>query len=115
MCTFLIDLEITRDRMDDVFREASQVNWHQVVENFPSINKSCLIEVLTKWFSQQEGKDLWIVWRKLAASVESLKEGSEDPKEVKHQLGIGYKLRLRFGVGTCKIQNLLGGHNIVTL
>ena len=108
MCTFLIEAKITRDKLEPVFRGASRVNWHLVVEKFPSFNKSCLIEVLTIWLSQQKGKDPWMYWRKLAASVESLKEGSEDPKEVKCQLGIGYKLRLRFGVG--KMQNLSGGH-----
>ena len=65
------------------------------------------MEVLTKWLLKQKGKDPWIYWRRLAASVESLKNDSEDPKEVRCQLGIGYKLRLQFGVG--KIQNLLGG------
>ena len=106
MCTFLIVADITRDRLDGVFRDAGKVNWHQVVKDFPSFNKSCLIEVLTIWLSQQKSKDPWILWRKLAASVESLKEGSEDTEELKFQLGIGYKLRLQFGVG--KIQNLLG-------
>ena len=111
MCTFLIDqVEITRERMKDVFRDANKVNWHLVVEKFSSFNESCLIEGLTKWLSQQKDKDPWMYWRNLAASVESLKESTEDSltKEEKIQLGIGYKLRLRFGVG--KIRTLLGGH-----
>ena len=100
---YFIVAEVTRERMDDVFRDASKVNWRQIVETFSSFNKSCLIEVLMKWLSQQESKDPWILWRRLAASVESLKDGSEDPKEVKCQLGIGYKLRQKLGVG--KIEN----------
>ena len=113
MCTFFIEVETDRDRLDAVFTDASQVNWLQVVEDFPNFNTSCFMEVLTKWLSQQKDKDPWIVWRSLAASVESLKDGSKNPKEVKCQLGIGYKLRLRLGVG--KIINLLEGLFLITL
>ena len=103
------ELEITRESMSDVFMDASTVDWHMVAKSFPSFNDSCLIEVFLLWHKDEDCKDPWIVWRKLAALIERMKDDDPKqvpdddhmpiPKQVKLQLGIGYKLRLLSGVG----------------
>ena len=104
-----IGVEISQDSMCDVFMEASTVDWHKVVETFPSFNRSCLIQVLLLWHEGEDCKDPWIIWRKLASLIESMKNDDPNhdpdddhtpiPKQVKSQLGIGYELRLKSGVG----------------
>lgn len=112
-----VEMEISQESVCDVFREASTIDWHKVVESFPSFNDSCLIKVLLLWHEGEDCKDPWIVWRKLAALIESMKDYDPrqvpedgDPRQVpedgiseqvKHQLGIGHKLRLLSGVGKC--------------
>lgn len=110
-----IGVEISQDSMSDVFMEARTVDWCKVVETFPSFNVSCLIQVLLLWYEGEVRKDPWIIWRKLASLIESMKDDDPNqdvddhtpiPKQVKLQLGIGYKLRHLSGVGMCNFSVL---------
>ena len=82
--------------MSAVFRESSTVNWHTIAGKFSSFSEPCLIEMLMIWHSKEKCQDPRIIWRKLAVSLE---ENINGPKAIKNQLGIGYKLRWRSGVG----------------
>ena len=98
--TFLVGFEVNEQSLCDVFREASPVDWHQIVKKLElptNFSHLCLIEVLLIWRNQQSSKDPWMIWRKLAALIEGMKD--DDSEQVKAQLGIGYKLRLLSGVG----------------